>query len=86
MGATYELSQHFVPGAWTHVALVFDTPAGNAPTLNVSLDGVTVLDKQVTPPICGLATVVEVTPGLFCVNANATDVDVRTDNLAIWTN
>ena len=85
--ATYPLTQHFVAGKWTHVAVVIDTPAGMAPTVTVSLDGVTALDKQpITPTLCGFGTLTDVSTGLFCVQGTATDIDVRTDNVAVWTN
>lgn len=84
---TYPLSQNFVAGRWTHLALVIDTPAGKAPTATVSLDGVTALDKQpITPALCGFGTLTDVATGLFCISGTATDIDLRTDNVAVWTN
>lgn len=83
---TYPLARAIEAGPWTHVAFAFDTAQGATPTVTVSLDGVVALDKQaITPPSCGFGTVSEVGPGLYCVSGNDVELDVRTDNVVVWT-
>ncbi len=71
---------------WTHVALEIRSPMGSPPQVNVVIDGNVALANAPIPAslLCKYGRLQTVTVGFFCFGGTS-DVELRVDNLAAWT-
>ncbi len=79
----YPMTRGITPGSWSHLTIEFDTPPSGPPRATVWIDGAIALQEQtLSNASCGYETLSRMSLGAFCVN---TDVDLRVDNLVVWT-
>jgi hypothetical protein len=78
----YPMTRGITPGRWSHLTIVLDTPRSGPLKATVWIDEAIALQQTLSNASCGYETLSRMSLGAFCPG---TDVDVRVDNLVVWT-
>ncbi len=78
----YPMTLGITPGRWSHVTIVLDTPRSGPLKATVWIDGAIALQQTLSNASCGYEALSRMSLGAFCPSP---DVDLRVDNLVVWT-